>query len=106
VRTSKSLFTFFDISARRASAGGDAICWKFSDLLLSLTQFLRGENLEVSAYFFCLDAKKVTKKDQGYVRMAKNGRVSPAQKNSPEKVFTSIGVPAHTAFLCLRACGA
>jgi hypothetical protein len=23
---------------------------------------LRGENLEVSAYFFCLDAKKVTKK--------------------------------------------
>jgi hypothetical protein len=57
--------------------------------------FFRRE-VEVSVYFFCLDAKKVTKKDQGYppplrsgghsAQLSKNGRVSPAQKKLAGKV--------------------
>jgi hypothetical protein len=50
-------------------------------------QWWRGEILEVSAYFFCLDTKKVTKKNQGCAQMAKNGRVSPAQKKLAGGVF-------------------
>jgi hypothetical protein len=30
-----------------------------------MCNFFRGENLGVSDYFFCLDTKKVTKKNQG-----------------------------------------
>ncbi|MET0462586.1 MAG: hypothetical protein ABW007_05515, partial [Chitinophagaceae bacterium] len=62
VRTSESLFYFF-------CRAGKAL-------------FFRGIALGDSVYFFCLDAKKVTKKDQGYAHMAKNGRVSPAQKKT------------------------
>ncbi|MCG2618227.1 hypothetical protein LZZ85_28285, partial [Terrimonas sp. NA20] len=58
--------------------------------------------LEDSVYFFCLDAKKVTKKDQGWEKMAKNGRMSPAPKKLARPGLGLNGVLGSDSFWRLR----
>ncbi|MCG2616050.1 hypothetical protein LZZ85_17270 [Terrimonas sp. NA20] len=58
--------------------------------------------LEDSVYFFCLDAKKVTKKDQGWEKLAKNGRMSPAPKKLAGGVFQFVWRAGSDSFWRLR----
>ncbi|MET0462763.1 MAG: hypothetical protein ABW007_06400 [Chitinophagaceae bacterium] len=83
--TSKTPFTFFCIKAKKVIKKDQCYALMTPPVFAGGQGAFFPRGLGDSVYFFCLDAKKVTKKNQGYAQMAKNGRVSPAQKKTRQR---------------------